>query len=357
VAATLALAVSFAITATCPLPADAASPTLLQALKYDGGFQEIIISVPDIDEAATFYQHVGGWRVIQRGAVQPETLTAWGLPDSVKGIEAVLQDPGNQNGFIRLIKFRGAPQEEARPSGHAWDTGGLAGFNVTTTNAQLKYLQFRQGGWHGYSQPVQVKHGTDLFVEAQMQGYAGEVVKLMQPANARPKPGEDKGLSAAFAAFATVTDIDVTLNFYTEKLGFKVYRHEDGPAGDPGQNPLGLPHNLINNVYGRTAFVHPQGDDPNNKHTGALVFTTYYGASGDDFSSRAKAPNYGIIGLRFAVSDADARLEQLKAKGITPLYEPTDIGMLPYGAVTAFAIRDPNGILLEFFEPKEKPTP
>ena len=59
--ASLALAASLAMTVVGP--AGAASPTLLQGLKYDGGFQEIIISVPDIDEAALFYQRVAGWRV------------------------------------------------------------------------------------------------------------------------------------------------------------------------------------------------------------------------------------------------------------------------------------------------------
>ena len=56
-----------------------------------------------------------------------------------------------------------------------------------------------------------------------------------------------------------------------------------------------------------------------------------------------------------AVNDADARLQGLKAKGVVPVYDPTDIGIQPYGAVSIFGVRDLNGILLEFFEPRDKP--
>lgn len=336
--------------------ARAASLSVLQGLKFDGGFQELVISVPDLEDAIEFYQRVAGWRVIHRGAAQPEMLDAWALPDSAKAIEAVLQNPDNPNGFIRLIKFRGVAQEEARPSGRPWDTGGLAGFVTTTSDVEAKYLQFRQSGWHAYAQPAQVKHAYGTFGEVMMQGFADEVVKLLQPMDGPKAKGDAaKDLSAATSAFATVADLDTTLAFYTDKLGFKILLRDDGPADVPGRNPLGLPNNLVNNVYQRSALVHPQGDDPANPHVGALRFTTYYGAQGEDFSSRAHAPNLGIIAIRFAVSDADARLEALKAKGVTPAYAPTDVGMSPYGAVTVFGVRDPNGILLEFFEPRDKP--
>ena len=216
-----------------------------------------------------------------------------------------------------------------------------------------KYLQFRQSGWHADAQPVQVKHANGVFDEVMMQGFADEVINLLQPLD-MPK-NDTKDLSAATSAFATVADLDTTLAFYTDKLGFKIVLRDDGPADVPGRNPLGLPQNLVNNVYQRSAVVHPQGDDPANLHVGALRFTTYYGAQGEDFSSRAHAPNLGIIAVRFAVTDADARFEALKAKGVAVAYAPTDVGMLPYGAVTVFGVRDPNGILLEFFEPKDKP--
>jgi catechol 2,3-dioxygenase-like lactoylglutathione lyase family enzyme len=330
----------------------AASPAIVAGLKFGGGFQELVISVPDLEEAITFYQQIAGWRVLQRGATQPETLSSWGLPDNAKAIEAVLQSPGSRNGFVRLIKFRGVPQEEARPSAQPWETGGLTGFTVTAANVQSEYLQFRRGGWHGFSQPAQVRHGGNTITEVMMQGFGSEVIKITQPL----KPTKDKNLSPALAAFAAVTDLDVTLAFYTEKLGFSIFQREDGLAGDVGRNALGLPHNIINNVYRRTAYVHPKGSDPNDAHLGALVFTTYYGVRGDDFSSRARAPNFGIIGVRFAVDDADALMDQYKARGVVPAYDVTDIGMSPYGAVKAFGVRDPNGILLEFFEPRDKPN-
>jgi catechol 2,3-dioxygenase-like lactoylglutathione lyase family enzyme len=331
----------------------AATAAVVQGLKIDGGFQELVISVPDLEEATQFYQHVAGWRVIQRGATPPELLAAWGLPDRVQAIEAVLQSPGSPTGFIRLIKFRGAPQQEVRPDGHPWESGGLMGFTVTTNDIQGKYTLFRQGGWHGYSAPVQVKRARGVTWDVLMQGFAGEVVDINQPADAGKN---NRDLSSANLAFATVADIDSTLAFYADKLGFHVVAREDGLAADPGPNVLGMPQNLVNNLYRRTVFLHPQGDDALNPHMGSLAFSTYYGAQGTDYSSRAHAPNLGVIAVRFAVGDADGRLDAMKAKGVTPAYAPTDIGIQPYGVVSIFGVRDPNGILLEFFEPREKPA-
>src|SRR6478735_4327863 len=80
-------------------PAQAAE-AISKGLKLDGGLQELVISVPDLEIAAALYQRVAGWRVVHRGAVQPEMLAAWRLPESAKAIDVVLQNPGDPSGFI-----------------------------------------------------------------------------------------------------------------------------------------------------------------------------------------------------------------------------------------------------------------
>lgn len=337
--------------------ADAAAEAISKSVKLDGGFQELVISVPDLEQAVAFYQRVAGWRIVYRGATQPEMLAAWKLPESAKANEAVLQNPGDPAGFIRLIKFRGIAQDEVRPSARAWDTGGLAGFSLRARDVWQKYFQFRQGGWHGFSQPVSVLEERFTDLRVLVQGSANEMVDLAQrldpPLGGFPNLKE---LSYAHNVFATAKDFDATLAFYTDKLGFKVFLRHEGLVGPPGPNLFGLPHNIVNNVYRRVAFVHPQGNVAQDDHAGSVSIMTFYGAQGDDFAPRGRPPNLGVIAARFPVSDAEAKAEELKAKGVALEYEPTEVGMLPYGPVSVFAVRDPNGAWLEFFEPGDKPN-
>lgn len=334
----------------------AAADPISKGIKLDSGFQELVVSVPDLEQAVAFYQRVGGWRVVYRGALQPEMLAAWKLPDTAKGTEAVLQNPGDASGFIRLIKFRGVAQEEVRPSAKAWDTGGFAHFDVYAHDAWQKYNQFRQAGWHAYALPVQHQMERLTSIATLMQGPADEVVGILQ----RLDPplagmGNLKELSYAFEAVETVKDFDATAAFYTDKLGFKVFRKDQGLATGPGPNVYGLPTNLAGNVYRRLTWLHPKGDVAQNDHIGAIVLAAYYGVQGEDYAAHARPPNLGLIAARFPVSDADGRAADLHAKGVPLEYEPADIGMMPYGAVKMFAVRDPNGAWLEFFEPADKP--
>ena len=334
-----------------------AAEAISKSLRLDAGFQEIVISVPDLEQAVAFYQRVAGWRIVYRGATQPEMLAAWKLPESAKANEAVLQNPGDPSGFVRLIKFRGIAQDEVRPSARAWDTGGFAGFGLRARDVWQKYFQFRQGGWHGLSQPVAVQDERYSDLRVMVQGSANEVVDIAQRLD--PPLGNFpnlKELSYAFNVFATVKDFDATVAFYTDKLGFKVYLRHEGLVGPPGPNLFGLPHNVVNNVYRRVAFLHPQGDNPRDDHAGSVSLMAFYGAQGEDFSLRGRPPNLGVIAARFPVSDAVAKAEELKTKGVMLEYEPEDVGMLPYGAVSVFGVRDPNGAWIEFFEPADKPS-
>jgi catechol 2,3-dioxygenase-like lactoylglutathione lyase family enzyme len=190
-----------------------------------------------------------------------------------------------------------------------------------------------------------------------MQGSAAEVVGIIQrldpPLAGMPHLRE---MSYAYNVFATVKDFDATLAFYTDKLGFKVFRKDQGLASPPGRNIYGLPYNLAGNIYRRLAWVHPRGDVPQDDHIGSITIGAYYGATGEDFSMNAKPPNLGLIAVRFPVTDADARAAEIHAKGVPLEYQPTDVGMMPYGAVKSFAVRDPNGGWIEFFEPADKPN-
>ena len=317
------------------------------ALDLDGGWQEAVVSVPDASRAAAFYQAVGGWKVHYDGAVETSQLSAWRLPRTASAREIVLGNPGDTTGYVRLLQFAGVEQEFIRPSARAWEPGGHGGFNVRVLDIEARFRDFQNWGWHGYSQPV--RFGLDRFTvrEVMMQGFGGELIAMIERVDPPLKGWPTlKSLSRAFNAFATVRDIESTEAFYKEVLGFSEYLREEGPSAAPGPNLFGLPHNWVGNVPRKLVWLHPRGENE-----GSIAVQQLFDVEGGDFSGRTAPPNLGMLMLRFPVTDAGARASEIEANGADLEYGPVKTTMPPYGAVQVYALRDPNGGWLEFFEP------
>lgn len=344
----LGVALLVALFLSVPAHAHAHADTATLAnLQRDGGFQEVVVSVPDLDQATVFYQRAAGWRMLYRGNAAPELVTAWGLPEGTKVIEAILRNAGDPQGILRLISFKGVQQEEVRPAAKPWETGGWASIVVRVKDAKAKYKQLRTYGWHGFSAPVEFKTDKASGAEAIMMGYGGETLTL------REQSGEGaKDMNFPALVTASVKDVDAVAAFYVEKLGFKVVSTVEGPLVGGGRNSFGLPQNMFGNIYRREKVVVPAGAA--NDARGAIALSSYYGLRGEDFAERDKAPNLGFLMIRFPVSDAAARAAEIAAKGVKIEYQRDDVRMEPYGTVKVFGVRDPNGGMIEFFQ---APTP
>lgn len=318
-------------------------------LDLDGGWQEVVVSVPDVERAAAFYETVGGWTLRHDDAVDGAQLVAWGLPADSTAREIILGNAGEGTGFVRLVQFNDVPQEQIRPSGRAWEPGGHGGFNVRVHDIEAKYHAFQTWGWHGYSQPVPFDLDRFTVKEVMMQGYGGELIAMIE----RVKPPLDgwpnlKHLSRAFNAFAAVGDFEKTTAFYKDVLGFSEYLSEEGPSAVPGPNLFGLPHNWVSTMPRKLVWLHPRGENE-----GSIALQHFFEVEGTDFAARALPPNLGLLMLRYPVSDVAALARQIQNAGWALEYETIETMMPPYGAVKVFAVRDPNGGWLEFFEPVE----
>lgn len=180
-----------------------------------------------------------------------------------------------------------------------------------------------------------------------MQGFGGELIAMIERVHP-PLEGWPalKSLSRAFNAFSTVRDIEATEVFYKEVLGFSEYLREEGPSAAPGLNLFGLPHNWVGNVPRKLVWLHPRGENE-----GSIAVQQFFGVEGTDFSGRAAPPHLGMLMFRFPVTDSGARASEIEARGADLEYGPLITTLQPYGAVKIFALRDPNGGWLEFFEP------
>ncbi len=316
-------------------------------LDLNGGWQEAVIVVPDAERAADFYRTVAGWTVRSSDEVDPSHINAWGLPEHASARQIVVGNLGDDTGFVRLVQFSGVEQDQIRPSGRSWEPGGHSGINMRVHDIDAKYRAFQEWGWHGYSQPVRFDLDRFTVREVMMQGFGGELIAMIERVSP-PLEGWPtlKELSRAFNAFAAVGDFEAAEAFYKDVLGFSEYLREEGPSAVPGANLFGLPHNWVSNMPRKLVWLHPRGENE-----GSIAIQQFFEVEGTDFGDRASPPNFGMLMLRYPVSDADARAAEIQSQGWRLEFDPVEVAMPPYGKVRVFAVRDPNGGWLEFFEP------
>lgn len=311
------------------------------------GFREVVFSVSDLEASARFYQQVAGWEVVVEGQAAPELATHWGLDEHQVVEQVLLRNPGTDRGWLRLVRFPGAEQRQMRSSAQTWDTGGIFDVNTRSLDIHEKFEQFRTHGWQSYSDPIQFTFGPFVVWEVLLRGPDGVVFAVSE----RVQPPLEgwthlRELSNIFNSTQIVADFETSLAFYRDALGFKVYLEHEGPSEEAGPNVLALPFNLATEIPRRVVILSPDGSN-----TGSVELIAFDGATGADHSDNARAPNLGILALRFPVSDLEAYSRRLAGYGVTPINGPSTVLIEPYGEVEIMTIRAPEGSWLEFYQP------
>ena len=324
-----------------------ASPALADDAVMPEGFSEVVFSVSDLEGAAKFYQEVAGWDVAHLANGDAALAKHWGLAEDQIIRQALLKNPGDDSGFLRLVAFPGAEQKQMRSSAQTWDTGGIFDVNVRVLDIHTKFNQFRDRGWQFYSDPIQFTFGPFVVWEVLTKGPDGVVFAMVErvqpPLEGWPNVRE---LSHIFNSTQIVRDFDASLEFYRDKLGFKIYLEHEGPSKEPGPNVLALPHNLAAEITRKVVILSPDGTN-----AGSVELIGFDGLTGADFSGLAAPPNLGILALRFPVDDLDAYQQRLADRGIAPINGPSTLTIEPYGEVEIMTIRSPEGAWLEFYQP------
>jgi len=312
------------------------------------GFHEVVFSVSDLEEATNFYLEVAGWEVAGQNEAAAELAGYWGIDPDYTIHEILLKNPGTDSGFLRLVAIPDADKEQIRSSAQTWDTGGIFDVNTRSLDIHKKFDQFRRHGWQATSDPIQFTFGPFVVWEVLLKGPDGVVFAVSErvapPLEGWPNLRE---LSHIFNSTQIVADFETSLAFYRDALGFKIYLEHEGPSTKPGPNVLGLPHNLASEIPRKVVILSPDGSN-----AGSVELIAFDGATGTDFSERAKAPNLGILALRFPVTDLEAYRQRLADHGVVPVNGPSTFTMEPYGEVEIMTIRSPEGAWLEFYQPK-----
>ena len=134
----------------------------------------------------------------------------------------------------------------------------------------------------------------------------------------------------------TVSDLDRSVAFFTEALGFALLHR--GPR-DPAMigRVVGVPGADI-----EVAYVQGPG------HRLELI---EYKAPADRGRVESRPCDAGFAHVAFDVDDIDAALAAAAAHGVTPLSEPQDLHTGPNAGGRVVYTRDPDGVTVEFIQP------
>lgn len=316
--------------------------------------QEFVIGVSDIERALPAFRDVLQWKILQAGPASATVARAWGLPGKSRINEVLLGNAASRYGFVRLVQIADVPQQQIRPMGRWWDTGGMYNLNVLVRDLDAVEAGLTKNGWHAVSLVDAYEYPGNVRGKSQMMVGPESVVLSFQQRISPPLSGwpEFTGAAHIETGYQIVSDFDKANAFWKDIIGLTTreprVRKSDKPVG---KNDYGLPHNLVGVEDSRQGGAYPRKGGEQ-----LIGLRQFVSATGFDFSERARPPNLGIMTLRLPFADIDPILARARAAGMALAAEPQIVDMAPYGKVRLAALRAPgSGLWLEIFEPGVQP--
>lgn len=313
------------------------------------GLQEMVVSVKFLDRTIQTYLDMADWEVAYRGLAPPDLARHWGLDADTIIDQAVLRVPNTEKGYLRLVKFMDVPQVRIRSSARPFDTGAIFNFNVLVKDLEGVFESMRDHGFIGFADPTYYTIFGKEYGGAMLRGHDGVVINLLHRVN---DPYDDvppfTQMSHVVNATQMVDDYEESLAFFRDKLGWHV-RWEAAPQWPAdGSNNMSLPNNLLLEglIKERAAsFIFAPDADG-----GSIEIFKFDGASGADFSDRARPPNLGVLMYRVHVPDLETYAQRLRANDVPIVQSMSAVNMAPYGSVKSMIITAPSGAWIELFE-------
>ena len=327
---------------SAPAGGDSAEPVTRQP------WQEVVVSVSNLDRTARFFLEIGLYQAQWRGPLHDSLIEAWGLPAEASGEALLLGPAGYESGLVRLVRFDGAGERAPmRPGSRTWDTGCYFSMMVRMKNMPEIYRRAVDLGWWTETPVTPVSfRGSELRAViyrgpdgVQVSGY-----ERLKPPLPDSIP-QFEALTGPFNIMQMVNDRDATHDFFTAVLGFdSYYKGDPYLAPEPTPTPLGIPLSLTTTAPYRAGIVRPRPGE-----FGRMEFIEMMGLRGFDYSGRCRAPNLGILAVRFPVDSAEAAARRIRERGWPILTDVSAARLEPYGAITLFAVETPDGAIIQFF--------
>lgn len=312
--------------------------------------QEAVVSVFDIARLVAPLTQVCGYLEQALPDAPPEQYAAWQVPEGCTRIEQRLLVPAGSadgQGALRLVRFHGVPEQKVmRSSQRSWDTGGIFDVDMFSADVDRVYRGLQRHGWSALGEPVDYSEAHFSVRQVVAMGPDGLVLAIIQRYEPFVEGLDPAGLlSPVFNSTQMVSDFDAAMRFYGETLGFLLrveFTVED--VVEPGADVLGLPLPHAKAARRRLAMFKPEGPGE-----GGVELIQNLDMQGRRCDADCQAPNVGILCLRFEVEDAVAYAAQIEGRGGRLYTAPMRLELAPYGEVTLFAVRSPEGAIIEFY--------
>lgn len=304
---------------------------------------EAVVSVRAPDQAARLFLQAGDWRVSDRGRLSAGERAHWRLPAGAGGSYLKICAPAAATGCIRFVRFTGVAQRPVRLAARAWDTGGIFSVMVRSDNVQALFDTAIGFGWWAESEPIAFAFGGSALKNVVLQGPDGFNLAVYERTSPPFTAFPVGRISQAFNSMRMVRNQRASVAFY-RRLGFKPVFDADHLDPAPQANNFSLPQNLTTSVIRRASALQPVDGE-----TGRVEVMEFVGLAGKDASAYAKAPNLGVLAVRYPVQGLATYRAQLVRDGIA-VSEPGEMKVGGLGKVTTITVVDPDGAQTEFYE-------
>lgn len=314
-------------------------------------WREAILSVTDIDKTATFFERLGGYITHHEGDLSDTELVSWGLSKGAKGRYRVIGPSMAETGLVRLIDFDDAgSQEPMRPGARAWDTGCYFSLMVRVKGIESLYREAIELGWWTETPIAPLEFGDSDLRIVIFKGPDGvQIQSYERLAPALPDAvGPFDQMTRPFNIMQMVEDHGRAYHFFTEVLGFESF-YTGPPVKSPRPviSPIGIPWSMTTEVGYQAGIVYPIPGE-----YGRMEMIQVHGLDGHDYRDRCKAPNLGILAVRFPASNLDLIAARLDHAAVSYQRHPMiDLGDL--GEIELLTTQSPDGALIQFYSAVE----
>ncbi len=315
-----------------------------------GPWQEVVVSVSDLDRTSQFFKQIGAYVEHARGDLTASEVDSWGLVEHASGRYVLLGPEGAEAGLIRLIDFDNAgEQKPMRPGARAWDTGCYFSIMVRVKGIESIYDEAIRLGWWTETPIAPLQFGeSDLRIVIfkgpdglQIQSY-----ERLSPALPGAVGPFDR-MTRPFNVMQMVESQPEAYSFFTDVLDFATYY--TGPpvtAPAPVISPIGIPWSLTTSAGYQAGIVYPVPGE-----YGRMEMIQVHGMEGQDYSDRCEAPNLGILAVRFMTEQVGDLADQLQKNGVSAeVYPSVDLSDL--GVARILQTKSPDGAIIQFIQPQ-----
>ncbi len=315
-------------------------------IAHDNGFDEATAIVLDVDASRSRLSAAFGYRTIWRGQATAATLALMGVDPGWHAEEALVGDPMQGRGHIRLFSFPDRDTGVMRDGAQPWDSGGLFDINIRAlAPIEPLHAAMTRNGFCAFGPLTAWEFGPLSVKEVVSRDADGLAIAVMERV-APPLEGYDNAsgsCSYVFNSTQVVPDFDAARAFYVDALGWRVVQ-ESTWAHAAGDNCLGLPLDVA-----RVRDLKVGIYQANGLNEGSVEILEYTAES--LHFGEAAPPARGWAALRFPMRDIEGFLADA-ARGGCSISAPRTIRIEPYGAVVAGAAVTPWGARLEVFRPE-----